>query len=165
MKILDITTKRDFVTSVDELRPDCIVSIDLPFEDKSNTYFRFYGSKLRMKFDDISAHHGGLGLADVPPSTKHIKKLINFARRNKRKSVVLHCAAGESRSAAAAIILAVTRHPWIEEWILMKLFIKFPLIDPNMRMIRFADRLLNRKGKLIKRVKLYREHHKSHQYG
>lgn len=74
---------------------------------------------LALCFDDVSYPEAAIRNGYVPPDRGHIERIINFARVAKRdyndtpvppKDVVLlvHCAAGISRSSAAAYIFLLT---------------------------------------------------------
>jgi predicted protein tyrosine phosphatase len=64
--------------------------------------------------------------------------------------VLIHCGAGISRSAAAALILyACWLGPGREQEAMEKVFTLRPIAKPNRRMVMLADKILGREGRLI----------------
>lgn len=102
---------------------------------------------LKMAINDIDAPHGDL----VHPETSHIKHLIDFAKRwNKDGPLVIHCLAGISRSSASAFIVACTLNGDASEAVIaLALRQASETAHPNPLMIRLADELLERDGRMI----------------
>ena len=90
----------------------------------------------------------------IPPSMDHIDGLLTFARTWTREAPFLvHCWAGISRSTAAAyILLCDIRGPGYEAEIARELRELAPHAQPNRLMIRHADQLLAREGRMIAAV-------------
>jgi predicted protein tyrosine phosphatase len=110
--------------------------------------YRNVRDKIRLAFYDSHDHIG--------PNEDDIDRLIEFARliATRPARVLAHCAAGISRSTAAAyIIYAVVFGEGREEEALDRVFAQRPIASPNRRMVAIADRRLGRKGKLIEALK------------
>lgn len=115
-------------------------------------------SRLRLVFDDVTYNRPWGGY--VPPMPDDIARLIQFAERAKSGNVLLHCAAGVSRSSASALIMLAMRHGAGNEQEAIdqlladtKLATQLRLRDhemitPNRRMVWLADQQLGRDGAL-----------------
>ncbi len=103
--------------------------------------------------------HLKLGLNDVveevqervPPTRDHISRLIEFGHGwNAEAPILIHCWAGVSRSMAAAYtILCERAGPGRELEIAHALRERAPHAFPNPLMIRLADALLQRNGRMV----------------
>lgn len=110
----------------------------------------------------LRERHLRLALADVadacesetPPAAEHIEKLILFGRSWSAESPLLvHCWAGISRSTAAAYILLCDRlGAGCEAEIARALRYRAPHAYPNPLMIRLADAMMTRNGRMIEAV-------------
>jgi predicted protein tyrosine phosphatase len=120
--------------------------------------------KLRLEFDDLThVHHESYGFRACYPSD--IEELLAFGKKRNAGKLVIHCAAGVSRSSAAALILLVQRLGNIDEAYSRLLCdveaaVRLGLradeeIAPNRRMIHLADKLLGKKGNLLGLNKYY----------
>ncbi|MSP76620.1 MAG: protein-tyrosine-phosphatase [Rhodospirillaceae bacterium] len=108
-----------------------------------------------IRFDDIVAEYPGFEAC----TQHHIERLLKFGERvhaNPSGHVLVHCHAGVSRSTAAAAILMTQFTPGNEEAAFLKLLELRKHGWPNTRMVEFADRLLDRKGALLKGLQAYR---------
>ncbi|HEX3486374.1 MAG TPA: hypothetical protein VHT51_15020 [Micropepsaceae bacterium] len=105
---------------------------------------------LRLEIHDIVEPAEG----SVTPATVHIADMLAFARDWDRSAPFLvHCWAGISRSTAAAYILLCDLHgPGHEERIAQALRFHAPHAQPNSLMIRHADQLLARQGRMVTAV-------------
>jgi predicted protein tyrosine phosphatase len=65
---------------------------------------------------------------------------------------VIHCWAGISRSSAAAYVLACDRNPGFELEIAGELRHRAPSVTPNSLMVRLADDLLGRNGRMVQAI-------------
>lgn len=120
-----------------------VVSIGDP-EDRPPRGYRNVRDKIRLTFYDSHDHVG--------PNEDDIDRLIEFARviSTRPAKVLAHCAAGISRSTAAAyIIYSVALGEGREEEALDRVFAQRPIASPNRRMVAIADRRLGRGGRLI----------------
>src|SRR5437764_5126463 len=102
---------------------------------------------LRLSVHDVIEPAEGI----VCPDHTHISNLIAFARGWDRSAPFLvHCWAGISRSTAAAFIVLCDLHgPGHEGRIADALRFHVPYAQPNRLMIRHADHLLARNGRMI----------------
>jgi predicted protein tyrosine phosphatase len=105
---------------------------------------------LRLSVHDIIAPAEG----SVAPDESHIAELLNFAKSwNRTAPFLVHCWAGISRSTAAAYILLCDLHgPGHEEQIARGLRFRAPHAQPNRLMVRHADALLGREGRMVSAV-------------
>lgn len=121
----------------------CLISIGEE-GDRIPDGFANVDTRLRLTFPDTTDEYG--------PTEADVEKIIAVARRVVRSggSVLAHCAAGVSRSSAAALIVyAVALGSGREEEALRRVCEQRPVARPNRRMIEIADRLLRRKGNLL----------------
>ncbi len=109
---------------------------------------------LRLDFHDIVEPAEGM----TPPGEEHVAALIGFARRwalrgRGETPLLIHCYAGISRSTAAAFISAAALNPRRDPFELaQRLRACSPSATPNMRLIRLADAMLARDGRMIEAV-------------
>jgi predicted protein tyrosine phosphatase len=110
---------------------------------------------LRLCVHDIVEPADG----SVAPETSHVADLIAFGKTWDRTAPLLvHCWAGISRSTAAAYILLCDLHgPGQEERIANGLRFHAPHAQPNRLLIRHADLLLGRGGRMIAAVDMMGE--------
>jgi predicted protein tyrosine phosphatase len=104
------------------------------------------GLHLRLSVNDIAEPNDML----VSPSESHVSDLIAFIRGWDQKSPMLvHCWAGISRSTAAAFIALCTLNEELPEDELARLVrARGAHAHPNRLMVRIADDLLGRKGRM-----------------
>jgi len=90
----------------------------------------------------------------IAPAAAHIEDVLTFARTWTREAPFLvHCWAGISRSTAAAyILLCDIRGPGHEAQIARELREQAPHAQPNRLMIRHADQILGREGRMVAAV-------------
>ena len=93
------------------------------------------------------------GLREVAPTREDARAIVEFAHSlgDSRDGVLLcHCGAGISRAPAAALIcLAVWRGVGEERRCVDEVLAIRPAAQPHRGLIRFADELLDRDGRLI----------------
>jgi len=104
-------------------------------------------------------NHLILGMDDIPepldgyvaPAEEHVAELLRFVRSwNRRKPLVVHCYAGISRSTAGAYVAACALNPRRRELTLaMDLRRLSATATPNPRIVKIADRMLNRSGRMV----------------
>ena len=130
-----------------ELGPDVksLVSIGDPGEQRPLGFDR-PANVLRLEFHDtvlVSDHYG--------PKAEDVARIIAFAPDVARAGglCVVHCAAGISRSTASGIVLlSAILGPGHEQRAASEVLRLVPDAIPNTLIIRHADRLLSRQGKL-----------------
>ena len=110
---------------------------------------------LRLRIHDIVEPVDG----GIVPETSHVAELIAFGKTWDRTAPLLvHCWAGISRSTAAAYILLCDLHgPGEEERIAQGLRFHAPHAQPNRLLIRHADLLLGRGGRMTAAVDMMGE--------
>lgn len=105
--------------------------------------------RLTLRFHDVIADYPGY----EAPRPEHIVALLQFgdelhAAGDSLEHLLIHCHAGVSRSTAALAILLAREHPDDDAAAFERLLAIRPQAWPNSRMIRFADDLLGRRGRL-----------------
>ena len=105
---------------------------------------------LWLQLHDISAPLEGY----VTPEAEHVEQLIAFVRRWPRDTpLVMHCYAGVSRSTAAAFVSVCALSPASDERAVARALRRAsPTATPNIRIVRLADHLLVRRGRMIKAI-------------
>jgi predicted protein tyrosine phosphatase len=101
---------------------------------------------LRLAMNDVTDV-----ATDDAPSEKHVRDLLAFTRRwDANAPMLVHCWAGISRSMAAAFtILCDCLGPDHEFQIAKTMRRRAPHADPNPLFVRFADKVLDRSGRMI----------------
>ena len=101
---------------------------------------------LRLAMNDIAAPQHGM----VHPGAEHIEELLTFVRAwDQRAPMVIHCWAGISRSTAACFITLCALNPArAEVEFAREIRSLSPPATPNALMIRLADDLLQRRGRM-----------------
>jgi len=98
---------------------------------------------LRLRFDDIEAESEGA------PQEAHVTEAFAFARALEG-TLLVHCHAGISRSGAMAYaLMAELLGPGREEQALDQLLAQRPIIVPNGRVVKIADKVMSRGGALL----------------
>lgn len=102
---------------------------------------------LKLAFNDVADEMPDL----LPPTRNHVARLLAFGRGwNAQAPMLIHCWAGVSRSMAAAYTLLCERAgPGREFEIARDLRERAPHAYPNPLVIRLADTLLQRDGRMI----------------
>lgn len=92
---------------------------------------------------------------EILPDDSHVADVVDFVRRWDRKApLVIHCYAGVSRSTAAAFIAAcVVDEARSEMDIAREIRERSPTATPNALMVKIADRLLQRDGRMVEAVR------------
>ena len=149
LKINIQVVSRSEASSILTSVPQCgevsfLVSIGAP-EDDLPAGFSNVPAKLRLLFGDTeTAEHGA--------SESDIKCLIDLAEELNRSTakVLIHCEAGVIRSTAAALIMyTCLLGPGSERRAMDRVLRQRPIAMPNRRMVKIADDLLGRGGRLI----------------
>jgi len=97
--------------------------------------------------DDITGPLDGY----VAPAEEHVAELLRFVRSwNRKKPLVVHCYAGISRSTAGAYVAACALNPRrCELTLAMDLRRLSATATPNPRIVRIADKMLGRSGRMV----------------
>ncbi len=106
--------------------------------------------------------HLRLGLHDIPfeapdlvaPGEADVRRIVAFVDGWDREDPMLvHCWAGVSRSTATAFIALCRLNPSVDESdIAAEMRLRASHIQPNRRLVRFADALLGRGGRMERAV-------------
>lgn len=109
---------------------------------------------LKITVADIAAPEEGM----ITPGADHVAEVIAFGRRwyaetRGQRSLLVHCFAGISRSTASTLAIACSLRPEVDESIFaFALRRASAAAQPNRLMVRHADELLQREGRLIEAV-------------
>ncbi|TBW34419.1 tyrosine protein phosphatase [Siculibacillus lacustris] len=105
---------------------------------------------LVLGFNDIVEEIAGL----KPPAESDVERFLAFVDAwDRTRPMVIHCWAGISRSTAGAFIAACRLMPARDEaHIARELREKSPSATPNARLVRIADQLMARDGRMIAAV-------------
>lgn len=105
---------------------------------------------LRLSVNDIASPAEDL----TAPGENHVAELISFIRKwDQKDPMLVHCWAGISRSTAAAFItLCVLNEGQSEDALAQIIRRNAAHAFPNRLMVRHADNLLRRKGRMIEAV-------------
>lgn len=102
---------------------------------------------LSLWMNDIADAQAGL----VAPGRAHVERLLAFAREwDRAQPLVINCFAGISRSTAAAYIVAAALAPARDEMDMARALRRLsPSATPNPGLVRHADALLRREGRMV----------------
>lgn len=129
-----------------------VVSIGSPRTDPPDGFDPDHPRHLRLEFDDVHSETTPFGGREVhPPQPRHIDTLIDRSDELLTSDLVYcHCAAGISRSTAAAYILECRhRDPGAEREALESIVQDNPFASPNRRMVELADDVMERDGAMV----------------
>jgi predicted protein tyrosine phosphatase len=132
-------------------KPDRVISIldpATPFPELGASYA---GRHLRLSFHDV--HEAAPGL--VPVTEEHVTELLSFlAAWSDDESILIHCHAGIGRSTATGFVARCHRNPAASELALARDLRRVaPLSRPNEAVVRMADRLMRRRGRMIDAIR------------
>jgi len=143
MTLLIVSPAHRVADLVARWQPSHVISLESPTQETVATAFE---NQRRFSFNDITEPRPGL----VAPSAEMIGELIDFGRGwDGARPLLVHCWAGISRSCAAAFVLACDRNPGRERAIADELRSRAPFATPNRLMVRLADDLLARDGRMV----------------
>lgn len=102
---------------------------------------------LFLGFNDIVEPMAGM----IPVGEAEVLRLLDFVDGwSRERPMVVHCWAGISRSTAGAFVAACRLMPQRSEAdIASELRAKSPSATPNLRLVRIADALLGREGRMV----------------
>lgn len=130
-------------------RPSHILSLISPSAEPTG-FHQLGPQHLELRFHDITEPRDGL----IEPSPDHLRDILAFADAARDTGpLLIHCWAGVSRSTAAAFIVACQRSSeGHEQHLALRLRQIAPYATPNIRMVRIADSLLGRSGKMTQAI-------------
>lgn len=89
----------------------------------------------------------------IAPDAEVVTAILEFGRGAfADRPLLIHCWAGISRSSAAAYAIACDRNPGYEAEIADELRRRSPFVTPNKLMVRLADEMLGRKGRMSEAI-------------
>lgn len=138
---------------------DAVVSVALDYEGGSERPSNLPSSNvLKLQVNDITDEIinrcVGATFRDAP-TRDHVESLVAFAREHaEAQSILVHCAAGWSRSPAAAIVMLAT---WVSPRDAVQIVMETYSCTPNDRIIRFGDEVLGLGGVLVEECRTLRE--------
>jgi predicted protein tyrosine phosphatase len=102
---------------------------------------------LWLRLHDITLPMDGY----IPPQSEHVERLVTFVRSwDQSAPMVVHCYAGISRSTAAAFVSVCALNPKRDERAIAQALRRAsPTAIPNIRIVRLADGLLGRNGRMV----------------
>ena len=104
------------------------------------------GRHLRLDVDDITGPMDGA----VLPTRADVTALVDFARSwDGERPMVVHCAAGVSRSMAAALVVATAHIGRVDEEFALRLRAAAPHAAPNPLIVGLGDDVLGCEGRLV----------------
>lgn len=106
---------------------------------------------LRLGVNDVVDVNAG----EHPPARVHVEELLSFTRRWPAEDPILvHCWAGVSRSMAATYAILCDRlGPGSEYEAAWAIRNRAPHAYPNALLVRYADELLSRQGRMVEAIK------------
>lgn len=144
--IVAIHGQREHPIEVPSGVPSLILQFDdsqAPDEEDPLDHARF-----RLRKREAAA----VGLSLDPPNEGHARSIIEFARQIQSLpgTLICQCAAGISRSPAAALLcLAAWLGPGQESACVQQVLAIRPAAQPHRDLVRFGDRILGRGGRLL----------------
>jgi predicted protein tyrosine phosphatase len=135
-----------------------VVSIGTEGNDPPDGFASFAGRKLRLEFDDVEVEETRSGY--VGPSLEDARRVVAFGKGIDGGVLLVHCAAGISRSSASLLILLADRVGPGREDEAVRLLVKVKeatqaarlrtdFIRPNRRLVWLGDAVLGRDGALL----------------
>ena len=133
-----------------------LLSIDSPGTPTATPEW-FKGTHWHIAFPDVESKTMALVYGLPAPTKEDAELILEFgdmcrtASRTQATHLVIHCLAGVSRSTAAAYaIFCMLLGPGAEERAFSHLIKIRSCASPNRLIIKYADELLGRNGKMIK---------------
>jgi len=140
---------------------DAVVSIGSPRTDPPAGLESENPRHLRLEFDDVTSQTSALGTRELhPPQRDHVETLVERSDLLLAGDLVYcHCAAGISRSTAAAYILECRRRADGSEPEAFRAVVEDnPFASPNRRMVQLADDVMSRDGAMIDALEIVTRH-------
>ncbi len=146
---LIVSPLRDVETVVRFRRPSHLITLLDPHLIGDAPRF-FPDRHLKLAVDDAwEEAHGKL-----LPSADHVDRILDFGRTwDGASPLLVHCWAGVSRSTATAFILACEHNPDVAEADIAQALRKASSsATPNPLLVRLADDMMSRKGRMVDAV-------------
>ncbi len=135
---------------LDELRPRFVLSLMDPTSKFSLPLVETVKAHETVWVHDISTDEIELEKPYIIPSPEHVRAIVDLAHRwGSSGPVLIHCMAGVSRSAAAALIYLAALNPSKIDQAASWLRSTGPWLSPNPLMVRLGDEVLGLEGRLI----------------
>jgi predicted protein tyrosine phosphatase len=146
MPMILVTPLSAVEASIRHYKPSHLVSLLSPDHMIQTPYGVLPERHLRLALDDVADRW----MSECAPCADHVESLIAFGRGwTAEAPMLVHCWAGVSRSMAAAFVLLCDRHgPGHETDIARALRWRAPHAYPNPLIVRFADEMLHRNGRM-----------------
>lgn len=135
-----------------------LLSIDNP-GDPTPKPEGFGGVHWRIEFNDIISQEEAIEFDAILPELQDVQQVLDYADICQKASLVepvhllVHCMAGVSRSTAAAYaMIAGLFGQGRENDALQHILAIRPQASPNPLMVKYADSILGRKGKLLEAI-------------
>ena len=94
----------------------------------------------------------------IHPDQEHIDRILNFGSKwNPDERLLVHCAAGVSRSSATVLVLLAQKNLGREAQIAHLVRERAEQVRPNKKIIALGDQLLGCHGRLVAAAKSMRE--------
>jgi len=128
-------------------RFDAVLTIEDPGMRHGLRFHSFpHPEQLVLMFEDVDDPSPEIAL----PHESHVEAALSFGREHERGSMLVHCRAGVARSAGLALgIIADRLGPGREREAVAALLKDRPAARPNLIVLRMADVLLGREGRLF----------------
>ncbi len=133
---------------------DAVISIESPGAAVGNGQLQRFRKPTEPAHLVLCFHDIEDAAQATPPQRQHVADGLAFARTHAGRRLLIHCFAGISRSTALAYAILVDRHraQADESALLERLLALRPQACPNRLMVRYADALLGRDGRMIAAV-------------
>ena len=135
---------------IDRSGPSHMISLLDPETMIETPYGIAQDKHLQVSVNDIAHHDHSL----VPPGREHVENILNFIDGwTPDDPILIHCWAGISRSTATALITLCKFNAEASEFALAQMLRDAaPHAHPNRLLIKHADDLMGREGRLVQAV-------------
>lgn len=119
-----------------------VISINDVIDRPPYAVRKFVGPCLTLYMDDVEQDGSDIH-GYVAPTRGDAEKIIAFAKRV-HSPMIIHCAAGVSRSSAAALVVRAALNPEVPDDVIVAETLDPTWHWPNEKLIEFADKTLKR---------------------
>ena len=136
---------------------DAVISIESPGAAVGNGQLQRFRKPTEPAHLVLCFHDIEDAAQATPPQRQHVADGLAFARTHAGRRLLIHCFAGISRSTALAYAILVDRagHAADEVALLEHVLALRPQACPNRLVVRHADDLLSRGGRMIDAVEVH----------